>query len=236
MDFLFVSTENDDDGYFASADLTDAVLHHALDQLAANRQFFYLPAVSLTAMTPPSAEQAGTIVGTLTVFRGGRIQWVSAGLDGLAQDWCAPHRYVEPMTALRLLQSLRSGDIETIKRTPWIVGQVKLCPICGFDLSHLSWPRVAGVSNGGTDLPPFEVPPYEICGGCGTTFGVDWIGATYGEMRQWWIEKTCPWWASGQIPEDVAANPLALEAVERLSRNLLRTPTDLPLSSAPPRA
>jgi hypothetical protein len=85
-------------------------------------------------------------------------------------------------------------------------------------------------------VPPLEVPPFQTCGGCGTTFGVDWIGATYGQMRQWWLDRACPWWAFGKIPEDVAASPHALEAFERLSRNLMRTPTDLPLSSAPERA
>ncbi|WP_072376573.1 hypothetical protein [Hyphomicrobium sp. NDB2Meth4] len=80
--------------------------------------------------------------------------------------------------------------------------------------------------------PPLDVPPFETCGGCGTTFGVDWIGATYGEMRQWWLERVCPSWASGGIAGENCADPDVLQAFARLSRDLLRTPNDYPLSAA----
>ena len=51
-------------------------------------------------------------------------------------------------------------------------------------------------------------------------------------MRQWWLEKACPWWASGDVPAEVRNDPLALQAYGRLSRDLMRTPTDYPLSAA----
>lgn len=239
MDFILVSTENDDDAYFPSAhDLTDAILQHAIEKLGQYRDFEYLPAASLTAMSPPSADTSGATIGTLTVFRGGRVQWSAQGMDALAQDWRIPHIYSDAIGALRLWRSLRAGQSDLIAREAWTVTQVKFCPICGFDLSGLSWADVSHPNHshsGDNHVPPLEVPPYQTCGGCGTTFGVDWIGATYGQMRQWWLDKTCPWWASGTIPEDVAASPRALEAFERLSRDLMRTPTDLPLSSAPAR-
>jgi hypothetical protein len=236
MDFMLVSTENHDDAYFASAqELTDAVLRRAIDQLAENRGFLCLPAVSLAAMSPPNEGQSGAAIGALTVFRGGRIQWARASLDGLAQDWRVPHVYTDALSALRLLQSLRSGDVQAIERMPWVAGQVKLCPVCGFDLSHLTWRAVAdtGLVETESGFPPCAVPPYETCGGCGTTFGVDWIGATYGEMRDLWLARVCPWWMSGEMPEHVRSDPAALAAFETLSRTLMRTPTDHPLSSAP---
>ncbi len=240
MDFILVSTENDDDAYFASArELTDAVLQRAIDQLGRNRDFLYLPAVSLTAMSPPSDGRGGATIGTLTVFRGGRIQWSVRGLDALAQDWRIPHVYSDVPGALRLCRALRAGQIDLIASEAWTVAQVKLCPVCGFDLSALSWAPSSQADHSDAEdrhLPPLDVPHYQTCNGCETTFGVDWIGATYGEMRQLWLAKACPWWASGQIPRDVAASPGALAAFERLSRNLMRTPTDLPLSSAPAHA
>jgi hypothetical protein len=74
MDFILVSTENHDDAYFASArELTDAVLQRAIDQLGENRGFSCLPAVSLTALSPPTAAVSGAAIGALTVFRGGRM-------------------------------------------------------------------------------------------------------------------------------------------------------------------
>jgi hypothetical protein len=236
MDFILVSTENHDDAYFASArELTDAVLQRAIDQLGENRGFSCLPAVSLTALSPPTAAVSGATIGALTVFRGGRIQWARASLESLAQDWRIPHVYTDTLSALRLLQSLRSGDVQAIERMPWVAGQVKLCPICGFDLSHLAWPTVVNTRPAETDggCPPFEVPPYETCGGCETTFGVDWIGMTYGEMRNLWLARACPWWMSGEIPDHVRSDPAALAAFEALCRTLMRTPTDHPLSSAP---
>ena len=234
MDFLLVSTENDDEAYFASArDLTDAILQRAIDQLEQNRAFQYLPSASLTAMLPPSVSQSGTTVGTLTVFRGGRTQWSENGIGSLAQDWRVPHLYVDAAEGLRLWQALRSGDLRAVTGQPWVLGQTRLCPICGFDLSHLSWQAVGTAQEAeNTGVPPFEVPPYQTCGGCRTTFGIDWIGATYGEMREFWLAQACPSWASGEVPEHVGSDPAAMKAFQVCRRDLMRTPTDHPLSCA----
>lgn len=236
MDFTLVSTEDDDDCYFSRvADLTDSILQRAIDRLSRNRAFSYLPASSLSAMRPPRDGQHGTTVGTLTVFRGGRIQWSAGGMDALAQDWRIPHVYTGADDALRLWQALRAGDVAAIAGRDWTATQAKLCPICGFDLSKLAWQATDASGDGRREesFPPLTVPPYGTCGGCETTFRVDWIGSTYGEMRERWLQRVCPWWASGQIPDDVRADPVALRAFERLSRDLMKTPTDYPLSSAP---
>jgi hypothetical protein len=236
MDFILVSTEDNDDCYFSrAADLTDAILENAINRLSLNRAFSYLPSASLSAMCPPRESQHGTTIGTLTVFRGGRIQWSAGGMDALAQDWRIPHIYSDAAEAFRLWQALRAGDIAAVTGKVWTAAQVKLCPICGFDLLKLVWQATDASFDGRREesFPPLTVPPYETCGGCATTFGVDWLGSTYGEMRERWLERVCPWWASGRIPEAVRADPLALRAFERLSRDLMKTPTDYPLSSAP---
>jgi hypothetical protein len=231
MDAILVTTEDDGDGHYATATaLDDGVLSAALDRINRNRSFFYLPAAFLSVMVPPSPQQAGRTLGTLTLFRGGRVQWEEGDVGSLAQDWRIPHVYSDTEGALRLWRVLLGGDVDAVRRREWIAAQTKLCPICGFDLSGLRWPARGG-GDASTE-PPLDLPTYETCGGCRTTFGVDWIGATYGEMRQRWLEKACPWWASSDVPAEVRSDPLALQAFERLSRDLMRTPTDYPLSAA----
>lgn len=213
MDAILTSSDSERFGYMADvAMLSDEVLTSALDEIESSATFAYLPAASLSVMRPVSDAAPGQTLGTLTAFRGGRIQWEAGTIGTLAQDWQVPHLYVSRTEVLELWRKLARGAVDEIAMLAWRTEQTKLCPICGHDLGHLAWRRLDSPA---ASEPPFEVPAYETCNGCGTTFGVDWVGATYGEMRQSWLR------ARPDPPPEARAR-------------LHRTPTDHPLSTFEP--
>lgn len=238
LDALFDSTEANEDGQAYVPDvglLSDTHLTRALDRLHANRGFQYLPSASLTVNVPASrapdgAVLAGSTLGSLSFFRGGRIQWEAGDGSSGQQDWRVPHLYAGRDVALRLWRLLLAGQVDEVARAGWVVAQTRLCPICGFDLSDRVWPQWRPEGRGEDPLPPLDVPRYSACGGCRTTFGVDWVGASFAEMRRFWLERDCPWWDTG-IPPQPSIDVATRIAFERLERDLMRTPTDMPLSS-----
>jgi|LNFM01.1.fsa_nt_gb hypothetical protein len=212
-DVLVQSTESDRFGYFASPALIgDAILSHALDEIDQSGTFAYLPAVSLTLMQPATAGRLGWTIGSLTVFRGGRVQWQIGDFGSLDQDWRVPHLYGDRAVAMELCRLLLDGAVERVARHAWRIEQTKLCPVCGHDLAHHRWERSSRDANA---LPPMTVPPYGTCEGCNTTFGVDWIGLRFSEMRELWLAR------QGKLTPDQR---------ERLKR----TPTDDPTSALAP--
>ena len=175
----------------------------------------------------------------LTVFCGGRIQWCDDHEISLLQEWTTPHLYASEPKALQLWTALLEGNLAEIRHEPWIVGQTKFCPVCGHDLSNVPWwPRSEPTPEAPLDPHnfPFDVPYYEICGGCNIEFGVDWRGASFDQMRKWWLDSVCPWWRRDAITEVVVASrPTAMADYRRIEAILLRTPTDHPyLPYSPP--
>lgn len=234
MEAILSSTEDDFFQYAERAtEIAAPELRQALAALHKNRTFEVLPAacleVALFQAVGPTQH-----LGALTAFRGGRIQWLDGSGGTLTQDWQTPHMYTTSEKAIELFQALLGANLIQIRNEPWKVGQTKLCPICGYDLSNRSWwPNGAceAAAAMGIALPPLDAPYYDICGGCGTEFGVDWAGASFGEIRRLWLEMVCPWWGSEKIPDEITANVQALGKYQQLESNLLRTPTDHPWSA-----